>query len=588
MSRAPTAYGRFPARRRVAVLLAAALLPLAGCVRMPDSGPVVETGSDAGLDDQPGIYIDPKPPQPGALPADVVSGFLDAMTATPIQTSSAQEFLTREAQAAWDPEGRTITYDEATQPRGTTLVRVRLRGAEHLDVRGSYRGALPSDRRVLELPMEREDGEWRIARAPNALIVPESWFEQTFRQVSVYFFDPTARILVPEPVFVPLGEQSATAMVASLLRGPGRRLSGVSRTFIPPGLEFGVSVPVNEEGVAQLDLEGNVGQLSAQASELVVAQLAWTLQQDPEIEALRLTIGGQQVALPGGRTLIDVDDGAVYDPTGLQSSPLLFGLRDGLLVSGPPEALTAVDGPMGTTPQGVRSVAVDLDATRVAAVSTAGDRVLTSAVRGAGERVEQVASGAADLLPPAWDFADRLWMVDSAAAGATVSYLSSRGPRELRVPGITGRRVSRFLVSRDGSRLVAVLPRPQGDLIYVSRIRRDANGRITGATPADRIAWEGESGLRITDIAWSSPTSLAVLHRVARELFQVRALTVDGAPAGADDLLTTLPGQGRGLVGSPVPTESLYVVTASTLYDPRGRTPSPRLDPAVTYLAYVG
>jgi hypothetical protein len=214
--------------------------------------------------------------------------------------------------------------------------------------------------------------------------------------------------------------------------------------------------------------------------------------------------------------------------------------------------------------------------------------VLTSALRGESDRVEQVVSGASDLLPPAWDFGDRLWMVDAPQSGATVSYLSSRGPRELRVPGITGQRVSRFLVSRDGSRLVAVLPRSQGDHIYVSRIRRDASGRVTGATPAERIAWEGESQLRITDIAWSSPTSLAVLHRVARELFQVRALTVDGAPAGADDLLTTLPGRGRGLVGSPVPTESLYVVTSSVLYDPRGRSPSPRLDPAVTYLGYVG
>ena len=51
--------------------------------------------------------------------------------------------------------------------------------------------------------MVMEDGEWRIDAAPDALIVPEDWFETRYRQVSLYFFDPTASILAPEPVFVP-------------------------------------------------------------------------------------------------------------------------------------------------------------------------------------------------------------------------------------------------------------------------------------------------------------------------------------------------------------------------------------------------
>ena len=39
--------------------------------------------------------------------------------------------------------------------------------------------------------MALENGEWRIARAPDALIVPDPWFEPRFQQVSLYFFDPT-------------------------------------------------------------------------------------------------------------------------------------------------------------------------------------------------------------------------------------------------------------------------------------------------------------------------------------------------------------------------------------------------------------
>ncbi len=51
--------------------------------------------------------------------------------------------------------------------------------------------------------MVPEDGEFRIAGPPDALIVPQSWYAQRFRQVSLYFFDPTSQVLVPDPVFVP-------------------------------------------------------------------------------------------------------------------------------------------------------------------------------------------------------------------------------------------------------------------------------------------------------------------------------------------------------------------------------------------------
>ncbi len=196
--------------------------------------------------------------------------------------------------------------------------------------------------------MASEDGEWRIARAPNALIVPDSWFEQRFRQVSLYFFDPSAQILVPEPVFVPRGEQLATALTSALLRGPGPALEGISRSFIPDGLSFGLSVPVSEEGVAELSLRGYSGRLTPDASEQMLAQLAWTLRQEPTIEALRVSVGGRPITLSGGESLFDVDvQGAQYDPTVLEASTLLYGLRDGRLVSGPPDSLAPVDRPHG-------------------------------------------------------------------------------------------------------------------------------------------------------------------------------------------------------------------------------------------------
>ena len=577
------------ARLAVAIAAGLAMLVPAGCVRIPVSGPVVETGSGGDVSDDQPIFIDPKPPRPGEPAPGIVKGFLDAMTATPLDLTVAKKFLTKDAQASWNPELETITYADASPPRGGSLVSVTLTGADRLDSRGAWRGPLPRGENVVQFPLALEGQEWRIAEAPDALVVPESWFEQRFRQVSLYFFDPTARILVPEPVFVPRGEQLATTLVSGLLRGPSPELARVSRSFLPPGLSFDLSVPVSSDGVADLSLKGDAGQQSPQAIELMVAQLAWTLRQEPSIRALRVSIGGQQLQLPGGVSEVSVNQGAEYDPTGLQASSLLYGLRGGLLVAGPSHALDVVDGPLGASRYGVTSFGVNLNATRVAAISGNGRSVLLAPVRGPARDVHEIVSGATHLLRPAWDFADRLWLVDRTRRGARVSFVEREQPVALFVPGVSGRKVRSFLVSRDGSRLVAVVHRSSGDVVTVSRLLYDDRGRVLRASRAHWIAWEGGGRLDIRDIAWEGPTTVAVLHVLTGELSQVRTISVDGSPPGPDSLSTTLSGRVLGLAGSPGDSESLYAVTRSSLIDlsnpERGDV---EIDHRISMIGYVG
>ena len=211
----------------VGALLAAALL--AGCVSMPDSGPVVETQSKGGVSLDQGPFISPRPPQEGDTRADIVRGFLVAMTATPIQTNTAREFLTKDAAAAWSPDA-TVTYADSPRVAETPAgVSVTLAEPDLLDLQGAWQGPLPKSQRTIEFPMAFQDGEWRIDEAPDALIVPETWFARRFRQVSLYFFDPTVGTLVPEPVYVPIGKQLASALTQALLLGPSKGLSRSSR-----------------------------------------------------------------------------------------------------------------------------------------------------------------------------------------------------------------------------------------------------------------------------------------------------------------------------------------------------------------------
>ncbi|WP_435743002.1 LpqB family beta-propeller domain-containing protein [Nocardioides sp. SYSU DS0663] len=547
-----------------------ASLVLTGCVSLPESGPVTEAGAGTGDAEVGGqYYFDPPPPPDGAPPAEIVDRFLDGMTAIPVSTSVARQYLTPEFRDSWSPKQGIITYDDFVAPRGSSPVSVRLVGAERYDSAGRWLGPVSSGEEVLDFPVELVDGQYRIASAPDALVVPQSWFEQRYERMSLYYFDPDAEVLVPEPVFVPRGDQLVSNLVSALLAGPPSDLSRVETTFLPAGATVELSVPVDDVVDIVVGTPGEAPTPTPEAVRLIVAQLAWTLRQVPTIDRFRLLVDGRPVQLPGGVTEFSVEEGAPYDPSGYQATSRLFGLRDGLLVSGVPGALASTDGPLGTRDLGVRSFGVDLAGETVAAVTDEGRTLLRAPVQdgGSGEGAVSVVSGASDLLRPAWDLEGRLWVVDRTPAGARVSTVTEDGgPVEVRVPGISGADVRSFLVSRDGSRIIAVVRARGRDQVRVSRLRYGEN-RLLSASPSRRLAWEGGRDLRIKGLGWRSPTSVAVLHRLAEDLYEVRTLSVDGAPAGAEAAATTMRGRFVSLAGTPVPDETVYAVTREALVD---------------------
>lgn len=573
-------------RHVLAVVVGVLALATTGCVGIPDEGPVVQTETQVDAAQELGYFNDPRPPQPGESPTDIVQHFLDAQAAIPVQTNTAQQFLTKDFAATWRPERRTITYAAASLPQGSNQITVDLDEANEIDARGRWRGPLPPSAEQLRFSMRREEGEWRIDDAPDALVVPESWFGQAFRRVNLYYFDPTARILVPEPVYVPRGDQLATALVAGLLRGP-LASSQVTRSFIPPGLSVDLSVRVGQGGVAEVPLTGEAALPTQQDAVLMIAQLARTLSQEPSITEFRVTLDGEPVTVGQGDATFPVDAGDPYDPSALESTSLLFGLREGRLVVGPPDVLSTADGPMGAEQQGIRSVGVSLDGSQVAAVSGPGDRVLLTDVRDPEAAVTEVASGGSDLAKPAWDFANRIWLLDRTDAGARLSVVRRRQAEPVRVPGVTGQEVSDFLVSRDGSRLVAVIEGRRTDRVVVSRIRYGARGGVRSGTRAREIGWDDLPRVSITDIAWSSPTSLLVLHRLGGSLSQVRTLVVDGAPAGRTGIATTLQQRPRVVLSTPRASDPVYVLSRAGLVDvlTGSRVVA---DPEVSFLTYVG
>lgn len=549
------------------LVVAAVLLALSGCVRLPDEGPVVEAGLGGGSVDHPAGAHDPVPPAADASRQAIVTGFLDAMTGWPNQINVAKQYLTSEAAEEWNPEAATIVYaDDLPAQELGGRVSIELTDADRLDANRAWRGSLSPAELTLDFQLVLEDGEFRIVDPPDALVVPASWFQQRFRQVALYFFDPTAQILVPEPVFVPQGEQLATSLVSSLLTGPSSRLSHVVRTFLPAGLDAGLSVPVSDDGVAEVALAGEVAMPSVEAAEPMLAQLAWTLRQDPDVSAVRLTIGGEPVPLRGGASAYDIDDADAYDPAGATTSTALYGLRRGRVVYGSPGVMNPVGGPFGSARHDLADIAVALGGDWIAGVATDRTSAVVVPTTSTGPPIRTVLDGRTDLARPAWDHLERLWLLDRGNGAATVHVLDRGRAREIEVPGVTGQAARRLLVSPDGTRLVAVVRQDGVDRLVIARILTSQDGRaedVVQSTVAETVGGTPQ----IIDIAWTSPATIAVLTPASGRLFEVDTVVADGASVGIEALSTIVSGRVVGLAASTDEDVPPYAVTRDSVID---------------------
>ncbi|MDX5400412.1 MAG: GerMN domain-containing protein, partial [Actinomycetes bacterium] len=286
--------------RRPLLLLLAMLTLLAGCVSRPRTGRVTPEPGLGAVDDGAGSYdYTPSGPRPGAAPLTIVEDFLLAMQASPQTTAVASRYLTDEARAGWFPEKTTLVHGAKVVTGDRRTWTVSLSQTVQLDALGTWVGRVGGDRGVeYELELVQERGEWRIANPPDALIVPRDYFESRYQQFFVYYFDPSGEVLVPQPTYQPHGDQAATLLVRRLLAGPDPGLDGVLRSYIPGGTEYVLSVRVNLEGVAEVQLTDRLLGLGEEEREKALAQLAWTLSGVEGVDSMAVMVEGAPVDVP--------------------------------------------------------------------------------------------------------------------------------------------------------------------------------------------------------------------------------------------------------------------------------------------------
>lgn len=526
--------------RALAAVLVVACLALAGCVSVPESGGVRTQEGEEIVDQEAGSFdYTPAGPRPDAPPLSIVEDFLLAMQASPQSTAVARKFLTDEARSRWFPGRTTLIYDTKLVSGNAGAMKLSLEDTVQLDSRGSWLGPVDPDGTMdYTFRLVRVRGEWRIANPPDALIIPRTHFETRYQQYFAYFFDPTGQILVPEPTYLPRGEQAATLLVRRLLHGAHGRLEGVVRSYIPGGTEYVLSIPVTPEGVAEVALSEQLLQLGPEDRQLALAQIGWTLRQVTGVEAIRVTVNGSPIDIQGALSPQEVASWSAYDPSAPWAASELFGLRGGLALALSPGDEEVV-GRFGAEEYAIRDLAVDLDGERMLAVTEDGTGAVMAPRASEDEPVpppEQttvVTDGRTDLLRPAWDVQGRAWLVDRTRRGAVVSVVHDGEVRRLEAPGIEGRDVSAFVVSRDGSRVVAVVREESGDKLVIARVRRGPGGVVQSLTKATDLPLAAPGADEIRDIAWRSPASLAVLTGPTPGTSRLVLALVDGSTAAA-------------------------------------------------------
>lgn len=507
-------------RRSLPLPLLCALLcaALAGCASIPTSG-AVRQGQDLRVERQDdAVAFIADGPVEGATAAQVVQGFLAAGADFRNDHEVAREYLTDRAAQSWRPGAGTVVHDGGAPPvvedQGDGSVVARATEVARIDDEGSYQRTpgLPEISRGFRV--ERQDGEWRIAELDDGLLLSQLDVSQAYRPVSLYFLSPTRNSLVPDTVLVPELAGLPTKVVGRLLRGPTAALRGAVLTGFPQGTNLEVqSVPVSD-GLATVPLTEEALSADQDAREQMSAQIVWTLKQlGSEIERVRITAGGDDLVVAGVAQDQARNSWLTYDPDGLGSSASVYAVRDGVVGRIIEGAFQPVVGPAGTGDPPLRSPAVSLDTTEVAAVSPDGRTLRVGRLAADGD-LEVVLTGE-DLSPPSWDPLGNLWVVDRSTDRVLLLPGGSGPAVQVETPALPGGRPTAIAVSRDGARAALVAGRGQGARLVLGAVT-GLEGLEPDATGTPRVAIESVRevlpGARaVRDVAWSNATTLTVL-----------------------------------------------------------------------------
>lgn len=514
----------------LASLLAAMFVALAACAGLPTSGPV-QTGLPAVESDPQDFQFIPDSPQKDATPAEIVDGFIRAGSGLANNWEIARRYLTDSQAATWNPLAG-VTVDvlarRSYEQSGDDEVAVTVQQLATVDEAGDYARA-DGGETTLKFGLTQQDGQWRISSAPDGLVLDGNVFQSVFHPYSLMYFDPTWTYLVADRRWFPTTK--AVSLIATTV-GNGSVSPWLAGSVVSAFSEterVGPSVgQIN--GVAEVDLTGDVLSLSQSTIDRMHAQLVGSLSSAPQIASVELRYNGAPLDVTSSQL-----GSTTVDQRALVVTADDFGYISGSQVDPMPRVSAAV---VGTSP---RSVEWD-DDQNLAAVQDRNGQALLITRAGA-----TVVDARPRLVAPSLDRFGFVWSVPQDAPDALVA-ATARGSSPV-TGGLAGAsRVQSIQVSRDGTRLAGISTVGGVATVWVAGIVRDANGTPTRLT--EKVRELATLTGPAIDLAWLGDSTVGVLTTdgdEAKVLFQQIGGpgTVSDAPAGATSISGANPTSAR-------------------------------------------
>lgn len=515
-------------RRAAAALAATMALALAGCVSIPSSGSV--NAGEARPDEQ-AVDLDVlvRKPQGGETQQEILEGFIEAAASPRGNYEIAREFLTPAFAGEWASDAGVIIdvlADRAFSQLGENSIRAQAVPSGNLAPNGQYLEPASGAPVELEYAFEQVDGEWRISSAPEGLLIDETTFRLVYREYTLAFFDPQYRFVVPDVRWFAGRESAQTSIVRALLAGPAEWLAPGVVSAIPDDVALDpATVPVND-GVAEVSLSGAAFD-NLQTVQLMQYQLEQSLAGVRNVRTVRLSLNGsaQQVPDPGS----EPERTPRIDPRPLAYEGESFGF-----LAGSGDEVVAVPG--------ISEQVVALEPTGAAL----GPAAAAAAVR-ADDGVHLVRADEdailldprVGLITPALDVDDVVWSVPADAPDALAWFaVDGTASEQIPVPW-SATRIQAIELSRDGTRIAALLGDGSRTRVVVASVQRDEEGLPVALGPV-ALELAGAAGEPL-DLAWLDSGTVGVLsasgERARLGLQEVGAPDTTGeAPEGAVQL----------------------------------------------------
>lgn len=547
-----------PVRSRGFALFAVTAALSSACATVPSSGPVHlsrPVPAVGGANDAPDVDVKALPPQwrPGLAPDAVVAGFLHALINSDSDYAIARSYLSDSAANTWDPSRGITTYDDSTLSivpttvRSSSVVRVRAVRIGQVNARGDYD---PSPGAVsVNVTATRTGGQWRIQRLPDGVLLSAIDAQRALRLARVYYLSHDGKELVPEQTLLPAVRGGlATALVRTLLSGPGAWIAPAVTDTVPPGTTLIGNVPVDPSGVADVNLSGAVRQASTSALRALSAQIVWTLRQVSDIVAVRLLADGALLNLPGVPSRQRFTSWPQFDPLASVTPRGFAVVQNGSVVpqSGAPRALANLG-------SDVVSVALSGDGRTVAVVrrTRAGVVLATGPL---GGRLDARVSARSFTAPTFLPSGDVVTVATNGNTQSVLEVLSNGSVRPVAVdPSLFTGTVQTLRVSRDGARVAAIAVAGRSGRLLVGRIASTRDALSFGAFHNTLPRAQDVRG-----IGWISGDELAVTIQSGRTRILVTT-DVDGYAAHpvTSDALNEAP-----IDVTAAPGRALVVVTS--------------------------